>query len=214
MNFMKVFLLFFFVMSSPSHALLHLGAYGGIGIGDGSLRELESGEFYQHDYFSLSGEVGLTGGVQIAALLAGVVASRSWNHLGGKKARENGSVTEVSGYNNTLIRNHFGLMAGFDLTGFRLWGEYYPLVNGEISYAGPESANVWVKNEELEGTGFGLGLGKKFGGTVVTGILIRRLYFDTFITSGVSQDLPNAQFTEKFKVTEVLLHVGLDIDVL
>ncbi len=189
--------IFFFLVSNQVHAIFHIEPYVNFGMGFEELDEtINSTTVLDHNITSPRLGFGSRLGVDIKNLGLGAIGEIQWQHLDGRRSDQSGFfIWEKEGYDASVRNLLYGAYLSYKFSALRIIGEYYPAVSGKVTYADTETQNPFLKEDELAGQGFGLGLGAE-AKSVSFGVMLRRVIYDELKRQGVTTSLPSSQFTK------------------
>ncbi|MGB0454278.1 MAG: hypothetical protein ACPGJV_11260 [Bacteriovoracaceae bacterium] len=216
MKAVKIIFLFSLLMTTTqAQALLYLNSYGGINAGSiEGFAEKTGGNTLTHDGWLIGAGVGGRVGLSFLILRAGVVGEYAKVQLEGER-EDVDRVSAFDGdedYDNVITRNLYGAFVGVSLPALPLtvFAEYYPTVEGKVTYAEGRSENIFADGDKLNGSGFGAGLGFE-AAIFSTHFMVRNITYDEFTLSGTKTELPNGTY-DKMETWEVSLQIGVAID--
>ncbi|MCP4914430.1 MAG: outer membrane beta-barrel protein [Oligoflexia bacterium] len=187
----KVILIFLITISSTSAFFLEAGL--GLGLGDAETTETST-QTYDHESFSLGYSADVRAGLNILILDLGVTASYGKNPAKFTRKDVTTSIFNEVRYDVTFSHLLYGGHVGIKVLGDKLkvFAEYYPNVTSKVTYSEPKAENIFGKNDEYEGSGFGVGLGYSASPFVRLQGIYRKLTFDKLTTSNGVTNLPSA----------------------
>jgi hypothetical protein len=209
----KLILIVFALIAIPTtQASIYIEPYAGLAFGDGDLDHTENSKNYEHDSWMLGTTLGGRAGLQIHGFIFGAVGS--YSYLSIKTRKENqADITDSHSYDNTLQQTLGGVFFGFRLPlPMKIWGEYYLLTKGKMTYSESRSSNIFTKDDKLKGNGYAFGVG--YTGTPLFDINFegRFLKYDELTLTGTKNELPNNTYTSKLRMFELILSISMPFD--
>jgi hypothetical protein len=204
------------LMSLNAHALVWLSGSAGALVGGSSWEEVDEEANpninYLHDFGIVGYELSAKAGLNFWALHFGAAAAFSKLTINGIRTEKLGDQyvdqrEHKSKADRLLAGGHFGLR--IPSTEIRIFAEYYPFVELDISKIEQDLYNPFSTGDKLDGQGFGLGI------SIEQSILYLDLTFRAIEykkinqTNGTKINLPDSSFPKKFGGGEVVVHIGL-----
>jgi len=197
MKTVNLFLLIQFFFIFQAKAIVHLEGYFNLAMGFGEFDEtVSANNVLDHNITSPRLGLGSRVGFDIKNLSFGGIAEIQWQHLDGRRSDQSGFfIWEKEGYDASMRNTLLGGFLSYKVSWLKVTSEYYPLVSGKITYADTEGTNPFVKNDNLSGTGFALGLGSETK-NITIGFLLRRVIYDELKRQSVVTSLPSSTYTK------------------